>query len=1137
MPIDSFESENSALEDSATSAASPAPSSAGGGRLTASAGLYESNSHGGSWVDSFDEDSGIELIYNLNHSKGDVYSCKYKYLPNGNFEKGTLGLVPDGWNYNIYNTGSGSGTHTINCDQINSQYQSVSHSMYGYVKSQANSGSYRTHMNVSMSSFADLYGGKYIYIHMRDIQVSHSLGWGWNTMIYLQFYDGVNKSYSINHAKPWPSILYYNCETIGTTNLYNSTATGMDGQTWYVYKREIPPVIDMSNFNLTITWYSDDWTGSGCYSSISSVVDNIYIETEPKGTLISKPISIPHNMNWDSLILNKTQPLNTFINITILNASNNQPIPGSLTYNNGGEFDISYVDPLLYSSIKLKAEFVRNCSAMPTLHYWGVSWNATNAWRDSLFGGLKVSARHQNLIYGDGETWLKPVITEWYKYSGNPVITVGTGTSWDKDFLSYPNVMFNGTHYYLYYSGGGSDNNIGLATSTDGITWTKCISNPVLSRGPTGSWDAVNVKPNFVTFDGTIYKMYYQGQEITKNDWNTGYATSTDGINWQKYPYNPVFKTSTNPLDWDYHYSNINDIYYDGHIYQAWYTGLAQVGGIAPYQIGYATSFDGINWARYPSNPVLAGPMGWYNGLNVICVLFHNNQYLGWYDYKLGGGVPMKIHFATSTDGVSWSKYAGNPVLQPGPAGTWDNALVGLPEVIIKGKQFWMYYAGNDGSKTQIGLAKSKFEPYAILNSTTITIPTNHKWDTLIFNQTAPTNTSLTLTIIDNTTNLPIMNYTGLTSLIIDLTGLDPLIYPSIRLSAEFKSIDRKDTPILFDWSLNWTYGNIAPIADAGMNQTVFESQKVTFNGTCSYDPDGTIVNWSWDVDDDGVFELFGPVVNFTFNDDSINNVTLMVIDDQGANDTDWTVITVLNLNSTIDNITVSNAYPRTIGYWKHQCKIDTPKGDHTGILPEYITGVNANSSVFNTLSSKYDILDHLEPDDHSNMTQKAKQQLLALWLNVVSGKLGLGTPLNLANLTNASTVGAAISEIEQIILNSSSNRSELERAKDIADTINNGGGTGNGTALNVYLSDQGSDDLNLTIDWGDGSVNTTMIFYNNAPLNTSDPYPSQFTGKAPLNVFAATSHNYSSSGTYLIKIIVQDDDGGKITKIYNIII
>ncbi|MCK5559181.1 MAG: LamG domain-containing protein, partial [Thermoplasmata archaeon] len=138
------------------------------------------------------------------------------------------------------------------------------------------------------------------------------------------------------------------------------------------------------------------YTTSGGWNHFSGILDEIRISNitrRPfynKSTLISKPINIPPGMAWDSIILNKTLPNNTYLNVTILNATNNQPIPGAPKYINNGEFDISYINPTQNPSIRMKAGFKGNSTVSPVFHYWGVSWNASNAWKDSFFGGVKV---------------------------------------------------------------------------------------------------------------------------------------------------------------------------------------------------------------------------------------------------------------------------------------------------------------------------------------------------------------------------------------------------------------------------------------------------------------------------------------------------------------------------------------------------------------------------------------------------------------------------------------------------------------------------------------------------------------------------------------------------------------------------
>jgi len=131
--------------------------------------------------------------------------------------------------------------------------------------------------------------------------------------------------------------------------------------------------------------------------SNKSLSPNVY-----NGNLTSERIDLPAEMQWDTLIIDKTIPQNTAIEVKILNASNNQQIPGSLKYIDDGEFDISYIDPVKYPSIKLNATFVgKQLSPTPVLHYWGVSWNRTDQWTDTFFGGMKVDSS-ANVNANDG---------------------------------------------------------------------------------------------------------------------------------------------------------------------------------------------------------------------------------------------------------------------------------------------------------------------------------------------------------------------------------------------------------------------------------------------------------------------------------------------------------------------------------------------------------------------------------------------------------------------------------------------------------------------------------------------------------------------------------------------------------------
>jgi hypothetical protein len=66
--------------------------------------------------------------------------------------------------------------------------------------------------------------------------------------------------------------------------------------------------------------------------------------------------------------------------------------------------------------------------------------------------------------------------------------------------------------------------------------WIKYPHNPIIS-GTSGTWDAAYVAFSAVIHD-TVYKMWYTGgiNWSTYADSKIGYATSIDGINWDKRP-------------------------------------------------------------------------------------------------------------------------------------------------------------------------------------------------------------------------------------------------------------------------------------------------------------------------------------------------------------------------------------------------------------------------------------------------------------------------------------------------------------------------------------------------------------------------------------------------------------------------
>jgi hypothetical protein len=270
-------------------------------------------------------------------------------------------------------------------------------------------------------------------------------------------------------------------------------------------------------------------------------------------------------------------------------------------------------------------------------------------------------------------------------------------------------------------------------------------------------------------------------------------------------------------------------------------------------------------------------------------------------------------------------------------------------------------------------------------------------------------------------------------------------------------------------------------------------------------------------------------VSSHIYGDDGNFTVELTVIDDDGAIAFYTTQVIVQNVAPKVisTNYTVIVNEPRTVGYWGHQCDVVTPYGDHTGILQEWIDEISVESQVFSGISTPEEVCNIVQDGDAEDMVVMAKRQLMALWLNLASGKLLPITPIDMPSLTSAVTLLEAIAEIEEVIL-LPGDRVDLERVKDIADNANNGIGIG---TIYVELiaegTDQGSDDLQFNWDFGDGSPIISRTYFNNDPTNTPDPYPSPEVN--PISVSDTVGHWYTTQGPWVVDLVLEDDDGGQI--------
>lgn len=85
---------------------------------------------------------------------------------------------------------------------------------------------------------------------------------------------------------------------------------------------------------------------------------------------------------------------------------------------------------------------------------------------------------------------------------------------------------------------------------------------------------------------------------------------------------------------------------------------------------------------------------------------------------------------------------------------------------------------------------------------------------------------------------------------------------------------------------------NLPPLADANGPYFGKKYWPVDFDGTGSYDPDGSIVEYEWDFGD-GSPKEYGVIVNHSYSAAGIYDVTLKVTDNDGASDNDTTYVEI----------------------------------------------------------------------------------------------------------------------------------------------------------------------------------------------------------------------------------------------------
>jgi predicted GH43/DUF377 family glycosyl hydrolase len=717
-------------------------------------------------------------------------------------------------------------------------------------------------------------------------------------------------------------------------------------------------------------------------------------------------------------------------------------------------------------------------------------------------------------------------------FPGNPVLDIGPYGSWDDAYCGNPYVFYDGMTYHMWYGGVGSNVKIGYAASLDGITWTKSSENPIIELGLANSWEDFGVHYPTVIYNGTTFQMWYSGNDYP--NYRIGYATSPDGITWTKNPSNPVLNLGPGG-SFDEFYAGQPSVYFDGVTYHMWYSGLTS-GGIG--RTGYATSPDGISWTKYASNPVLnTGPAGSWDDTRAYSpeVLYLGGVYHMWYAGLDGSN--YRIGYASSPDGISWMKYSGNPVLDLGPSSTWDDHNVAWPSIVYDGSMFKMWYSGSDGINTRVGYATSpdgmnwtKFEYAEVLDAYEITginagsvysldleVPSTADLDMFIYHTTGGRDDA-----VASSTNIG--------------TGIAESIAFTAPSSGDYLLIITNENGGNGEYTIK--PGSSPPVADAGDDQTVNEGDMVILDGSSSYDPQGGVISYGWDLDIDSDSDGDGDPTNdldstnsspvYIYGDNGYFTATLRVVDETGATAIDSCNITVLNVNPTVDmesptiNVEISlrmagskwsNAEmtlyveDQVIGFleverWPGSPDDNPSYGDP--VIPLTLNLTKSYKAIV-TYDPHPDSGDEIMGDQPNNGKDKQDNAGNPVWVIV--------------NFPNGSQEKAHHTfNTQQSKKRGSTHWNHVDPWEiNIMELLE-----GHSFEVSSHIADPGSDDLTLLFTYGSQVI---IKEYLNSPPNL-DPYPSPEVN--PRDIMDITKITYEGDGA--LTITVEDDDGGFIS-------